>query len=81
MKFSSPKIDIGSIITTFHTTIDGITPKKLYIVEQRDMEFITLRDDKNETIQVRSIYFMEADVVFSLCLYLTLNRLLNFEKH
>jgi hypothetical protein len=80
MKFSSPKIEVGSIITTFHTTVPGITPKKLYVVEQRDMEYITIRNDEDEIIQTRSIWFMEADVIFTLAFYMTLNRLLRFEK-
>jgi hypothetical protein len=80
MKFSSPKIEIGSIITTFYTTIPGITPKKLYVVEKRDMELITVRNDEDDVVQLRSIWFIEADVVYSLCLYLTLTRLLGLDK-
>ena len=80
MKFSSPKIDIGSIITTFRDDIPGITPKKLYVVEGRDSEMIFIRSDKDAMIQVRSIYFFEADVVFSVAFYMTLNRLLSFDK-
>jgi hypothetical protein len=81
MKFSSPKIDIGSVITTFRGDINGITPKKLYVVENRDSEMIFIRNDKDQVIQVRSIYFFEADVVFSVAFYMTLNRLLSFEKY
>jgi hypothetical protein len=80
MKFTSPKIEVGSIIVTFRTDQDGITPKKLYIVERRENEHIFLRNDKDQISIYRSIHFFEADVVFAVAFYMTLNRLLSFEK-
>lgn len=75
MKFSSPKIETGSIVTSFHKNIDGVTPKKLYVVEDHSDEFITIRSDLNQLVEVRKIFFMEADVVYSILFLTTLNRL------
>ena len=75
MKFTQPKIDIGSLITTFQSTMPGITPKKLYVVENRNSEYITLRNDFDELKEYRSIWFMEADVIYSILLLTTFNRI------
>jgi hypothetical protein len=75
MKFSNPKIEVGSLITTFQNTMPGITPKKLYVVEYRNSEWITLRNDLGQVKEYRSICFMEADVVYSILLLTTFNRL------
>lgn len=81
MKFSSPKIEIGSIVTTFQNNLIGITPKRRYIVEGREEGgLVFIRNDEGMLEPYRSIHFMEADVIFSLLLYMTINRLLNFEK-
>lgn len=80
MKFSSPKIEVGSIIITFRADLKGITAKRKYIVEQRDSEFIYIRNDDDAVVRYRSIFFMEADVIFALLLYYTAGRLLKFEK-
>ena len=80
MKFTSPKIDIGSLITTFQNTMPGITAKKLYVVENKNSEYITLRNDFDELKEYRSIWFMEADVIYSILLLTTFNRLFDEKK-
>lgn len=77
MNFSSPKLETGSIITTFQTNIQGMTPKKLYVVEKYNNEFVTITDDLGELIEVRKIFVMEADIVFTILFLSTLNRLFN----
>jgi hypothetical protein len=80
MKFTSPKIEVGSIIITFRLDLKGITAKRKYIVEQKNSEYIYVRNDEDEVVQYRSIFFMEADVIYSLLLYMTARRLLNLEQ-
>lgn len=80
MKFSSPKIEVGSIIVSFRPDLKGVTPKRKYIVEARNSEFIIFRNDLDELCQYRSIYFMEADVIFSILLLNTIHRALDLEN-
>lgn len=75
MNFSSPKIETGSIILTFQNNIVGMTPKKLYVVEKHNNEFVTLVNDLGELQEVRKIFVMEADVVYTILFLSTLNRL------
>jgi hypothetical protein len=80
MKFSSPRIEVGSVIISFRVDLKGVTPKRKYIVEKRDSEYIFIRNDEDQVTMYRSIFFMEADVIYSFLLYHTMSRLLKFEK-
>jgi hypothetical protein len=58
----------------------GISQEKLYVVEQVIGDQILLNNDLNRKRWYRSLHFIEADLYFSITLYLTLSRLLNLKS-
>lgn len=75
MKFSNPKIERGSVVVAWRADLKKVTPKKHYTVVVRDSEWIFFKDDSGELGRYRSIFFMEADVVYTISFYMTLTRL------
>ena len=78
MGFDLPELEVHMIVTTPYKTLSHITANKKYVIRKVEQDIIWLENDYHEIEPYKSMHFIEADVYFSLCLYITLQRLLNF---
>ena len=76
MDFFLPELDVNMVVTTPYTTLEDITPNKKYIIYRMERDLIWIRNDIDEIVAYKAIHFIEADVFFALCLYMTVMRTL-----
>ena len=82
MEFFLPDLEMNMVVTTPYSSLPNITPNKKYIITKVERDTIWLRNDCNENKPYKAINFIEADVFFALCLYMTFVRMLNLSnKH
>lgn len=80
MDFFLPELQMNMVVTTPYTTLPNITPNKKYIITQMERDLIWLRNDCGEVRPYKAINFIEADVFFALCLYMTFVRILDLSN-
>lgn len=76
MDFFLPDLQVSMVVTTPYTTLPGITPNKKYVIVDIDRDEILLMNDLGRVRTYQAINFIEADVFFALCLYVTFVRML-----
>ena len=76
MDFFLPELQANMVVTTPYSTLSNITPNKKYIISRLERDIIWLRNDHGDIEPYKAIHFIEADVFFALCLYMTFMRIL-----
>jgi len=77
MDFSLPELEVNMIVTTPFTTLPHITPNKKYVISKLEQDMVWIRNDYDQIQPYKSLHFIEADVFYSLALYITFMRILN----
>jgi hypothetical protein len=80
MDFFLPELQMNMVVTTPYHTLPNITPNKKYVISRMERDIIWLRNDFGEITPYKAINFIEADVFFALCLYMTFMKLLNLSN-
>lgn len=78
MEVSIPNLARGMVVVTPYQDQTSITPNKTYIIEGVYHEFLLIKNDLGVTHPYESIMFIEADVYFTMLMFLTLMRAFNF---
>lgn len=68
------------VVTTPYDTLPNITPNSKYIIIKIEQDIVWVRNDYGEVYPYKGMNFIEADVYFSLCLYVTFMRLLDLSN-
>lgn len=74
--FFLPELQMNMIVTTPYTTLPNITPNKKYIISKMERDIVWIRNDYGEVMPYKAIHFIEADIFFALCLYMTFSKVL-----
>jgi hypothetical protein len=80
MNLSLPNLEVHMVVVTPYRTIENITPNKKYIITRIDYDTIHLVNDIGVSCKYKGIYFLEAEIYFSLCLYMTFVRILEISN-
>jgi hypothetical protein len=75
--FFLPELQMNMIVTTPYSTLPNITPNKKYIISRLERDILWVKNDYGDIMPYKAIHFIEADVFFALCLYMTFMRMLN----
>jgi len=67
--------EVGMLVITASNNIKDITQERLYIIEKISSSFIYLTNDLGQSTKYRNHLFIEADLYYTTCLWLTLIKL------
>ena len=80
MNLSLPNLEVHMMVVTPYKTIENITPNKKYIIVGIDHDTIHLINDIGVSCKYKGLYFIEAEIFFSLSLYMTFVRILGISN-
>jgi hypothetical protein len=70
-----PELSVGMIVVTPSAFTPYLTADKKYIILDVENDWVMVEDDVGDLRYYRAHLFIEADVYYNLCLYLTLMRM------
>jgi hypothetical protein len=70
-------ISIGTVVVTPTQSIITLTPDKKYVVQDVEPDWIMIEDDAGDLRYYRTHLFLEANLYYTISMYVILNRLLN----
>ena len=77
-----PELQIGMLVVTPSDNIPNITQDRRYVVEYISGEYIQVRNNIDEVKEYKAHLFIEADVYYTVLLWLTVIRLFDIDpKH
>lgn len=77
MEFKIPELQPNMIVITANDDIIGITPYKKYVITNTYRNMVCVKNDLGIDTYYLNINFIEVDVFYCICLYLTFMRMLN----
>lgn len=80
MNMILPGLEKHMVVITPYQLIPHITPNKKYIILEIDRDIISIRNDIGIVSRYSGIEFIEADIYFTLNLYMTFTRILNLSN-
>lgn len=74
--FFLPKLQMNMVVTTPYSTLPNITPNKKYIISKMERDIVWIKNDYQEIAPYKAIHFIEVDIFFTICLYMTFSKIL-----
>lgn len=79
MEMDIPVLSKGMVVVTPYLNLTSITADKTYEIEGIYHEYILIKNDLGILHPYKSIMFIEADVYFSMLIFLTLIKLFDIQ--
>jgi hypothetical protein len=67
---------VGMVVITPNSIYPGLTAYKKYIIQDVQDEWIRISDDTGQYRYYQSFLFMEPDIYHTMCLYMSISRIL-----
>jgi hypothetical protein len=78
-KLVLPDFKVGMIVVCPSSSIPHITEDKKYVIVDVENDWIMIQDDTDDTRYYQAHLFIEADVYYTMLMWLTLMRLFGIE--
>lgn len=80
MDLSLPNLEVHMVVVTPYKIVENITANKKYIITRIDNDMVHIINDLGVSSKYKGLYFIEAEIYFSLSLYMTFVRILGISN-
>ena len=78
-KLILPQFQVGMIVVSPAENVPHITKDKYYVILDVEPDWIQIQDDTDEIRYYQSHLFIEADVYYNMCMWISLMRLFDID--